>query len=64
MTNYKHFPQKTQIRQLYFPGWPVTLQPGYPRRGLLRCLALCNIYGWPWLAELTERQLARMEGRL
>lgn len=41
---------------------PAHLLPGYPVRGLLRCMALCAIYGWPDLGDLAAGQLAKVLG--
>lgn len=48
--------------QLLLPGFPVALAPGYPRRGLLRVVALCVIYHWPRLEALAWQQLTNLRG--
>lgn len=55
----KHNPKQNQLT---LPGFTAWTTPGYPIRGLMRCLALCTIYGWTHLGELAGRQLAKMTG--
>lgn len=50
---------KSPAFQLNLPGFNPAI-PGYPARGIMRCLALCAIYGWPNLGSLANRQLARL----
>ena len=56
MNNYTSIP--TQV-QLSLPGFDVRSTPDYPRRGLMRCLALCMLYNWPHLGALAAYQLVK-----
>lgn len=58
MSQLKYKPPSS-IFQLTLPGFEALHISGYPIRGLMRCLALCAIYGWPLLGALADRQLAK-----
>lgn len=54
----KNYNPTRQANQLTLPGF--YRAPGYPIRGVMRCLAYCVIYGWPSLGALAELQLTKV----
>lgn len=54
---YKNFTRKQKQNQLTLPGFCAA--PGYPIKGIMRVIALCEIYGWPYLGALAMGQLAK-----
>jgi hypothetical protein len=58
----KYNPKKFE-NQLALPGFAAWQLRGYPIRGLMRCMALCAIHGWPHLGRLAAAQLGKTRGR-